>query len=74
MGKPGQWDDPEVGQVIDTICAKTLQAGKLLGAYAECQFDRWRKRGVNFMAGINDTGALFNGYRKLLQDFDSATR
>ncbi|MBQ8756296.1 MAG: 4-hydroxy-3-methylbut-2-en-1-yl diphosphate synthase [Lentisphaeria bacterium] len=70
MGKAGQWDDPEVGQVIDTICEKTLKAGKILGAYAECQFERWRKRGVNFLAGANDTGALFNGYRQLLKQLD----
>ena len=68
MGKPGQWDDPEVGSVIDDICRKTLAKGKLLGAYAECQFDRWRERGVNFIAGANDTGALIQGYRKLMQE------
>ena len=68
MGKAGLWDDPEVGSVIDEICRKTLAKGKLLGAYAECQFDRWRKRGVNFIAGANDTGALIQGYRKLMQE------
>ncbi|MBR2426133.1 MAG: hypothetical protein IKB16_05260 [Lentisphaeria bacterium] len=68
MGKAGLWDDPEVGETIDTICAKTLAAGKLLGAYAECQFDRWKKRGVQFLAGINDTGALMRGYKKLIAD------
>lgn len=66
IGKGGQWDDPEVGEIIDTICAKTLQAGKLLGCYTECQFDRWRKRGVQFMAIANDTGALMKGYKDLL--------
>lgn len=68
MGKPGQWDDPEVGETIDTICAKTLAAGKLLGAYAECQFDRWRKRGVQFLASINDTGALMIGHKQRLAE------
>ena len=66
MGKPGQWDDPEVGEVIDTICAKALKAGKLLGCYTESQFERWRKRGVQFMAIANDTGALMKGYKDLL--------
>ena len=70
MGKPGQWDDPEVGKIIDTICEKALKAGKILGAYAECQFERWRKRGVNFLAGANDTGALINGYRQLMKELD----
>ena len=70
MGKPGQWDDPEVGKTIDTICEKALKAGKILGAYAECQFERWRKRGVNFLAGANDTGALINGYRQLMKELD----
>ena len=66
MGKAGQWDDPEVGAVIDSICEKSLKAGKILGAYGECQFERWRKRGLHYMAGICDTGALMTGYKNLI--------
>ena len=65
MGKEGQWDDPDVAAALDESCRKTREAGILLGAYAEGNFDVWRRRGVQFLSIKNDTGALLLGYQMM---------
>ena len=66
MGKPGQWHDPKVSAVFDDICRRVKAAGKLLGIYTECDFDLWKKRGVDYMAIKNDTNAMLDGFRALM--------
>lgn len=66
MGKEGQWTDPEVAAAYDEVCRKTRAAGVLLGVYAECMFDVWKARGVQFMAVKNDTNAMLLGYREMM--------
>ena len=68
MGKPGQWDDPEVTAVLDDTCARIRKAGILLGAYAEVGLDKWIQRGVQFISIFNDTGALVDGLRRARQN------
>ena len=63
MGKPGQFDDPEVSSLLDECCRKVREKGLLLGCYAESGFDAWKRRGVQYMAVRNDTGAMFEGCR-----------
>ena len=65
MGKEGQWHDPEVAAVYDESCRKVRAADILLGVYTECDFDLWRRRGVQFMAIKNDTNALLLGYQTM---------
>ena len=65
LGKPGQWDDPEIRHILDDICLRTRNAGKMLGTYAECDFERWEDRGVQYIGCINDTGALFHGFQMM---------
>ena len=65
LGKPGQWDDPEIGHILDDICLRTRNAGKILGTYAEGDFARWERRGVQYIGCINDTGALFHGFQMM---------
>ena len=65
MGKEGQWHDPEVAAAYDESCRKVRAAGVLLGVYTECDFDVWRRRGVQFMAIKNDTNALLFGYEAM---------
>lgn len=67
MGKSGQWDEPDVIHILDETCRKVLAAGKILGTYAECNFDRWIARGVHFMSIINDTGAILGGFKAMQQ-------
>ena len=67
MGKEGQWHDPEVAAAYDESCRKVRAAGILLGVYTECDFDVWRRRGVQFMAIKNDTNALLLGYQTMLE-------
>ena len=69
VGKPGRFNDPEVSGMIDEICRKTRAAGVLLGAYGESDFEHWRQRGVQYMGIVNDTGALFQGFREQLGRF-----
>ena len=63
MKKPGQWDDPEVSSIFDECCRKIREKGIMLGCYTEANFDVWKRRGVQFMAVRNDTGAMFEGCR-----------
>ena len=65
MGKEGQWHDPEVAAAYDESCRKVREAGVLLGVYTECDFDVWRRRGVQFMAIKNDTNAMLLGYQTM---------
>ena len=62
MGKPGMWDDPEVSSALDECCRKIREKGIILGCYTEGNFDVWKRRGVQYMAIRNDTGAMFEGY------------
>ena len=68
MGKPGQWDDPEVAAVFDEVCAKTRKAGKILGAYTECDFEKWKRRGVQYMSIKNDTNAMLLGFAEMMKE------
>ena len=63
MGKPGQWHDPEVRATFDEACRRIKAAGILLGVYAECDFDLWKRRGVDYIAVKNDTNAMLDGFR-----------
>ena len=63
MGKPGQFDDPEVSATFDECCRKIREKGMLLGCYTESGFDLWKRRGVQYMAVRNDTSAMFEGLK-----------
>lgn len=65
IGKSGQFRDPEVMVAIDTVCQKCLAAGKILGAYAESDYDLWKKRGIQYIGVANDTGVLLKGLMAL---------
>ena len=67
MGKVGQWAAPEVAAAYDESCRKTRAAGVLLGVYAECMFDVWKRHGVQFMAIKNDTNAMLLGYQEMMR-------
>jgi len=72
MGKAGLWHDPEVAATFDEVCAKTLKAGKILGAYTECDYDVWKKRGVQYFSIKNDTNAMLLGFQKQMETFRKA--
>ena len=72
VNKYGKFDDPEVSSLIDTICEKTLKSGKLLGAYGDSNFIRWRQRGIQWMTITNDIYAMVEAYRTKLLDAKSA--
>jgi len=62
MGKQGQWTDPEVAATFDLVCRKIREKGILLGVYAECMFDAWKRRGVQYFSIKNDTNAMLLGF------------
>ena len=66
MGKPGEFDDPEVSAAINAACRKIVEKGVLLGAYAESDFDAWKARGVRYLGIVGDTGAMLGGFRAAL--------
>ncbi len=66
MKKPGQFHDPEVMAAFDDCCRKIRAKGLMLGCYTECDFDLWKKRGVQFMAVKNDTNAMMLGFHEML--------
>ena len=67
MKKPGQFHDPEVMEMFDTCCRKIREKGLLLGCYTECDFDLWKKRGVQFMSIKNDTNAMMLGFQQMIE-------
>ena len=67
MKKPGRVRDPEVSALFDECCRKVREKGILLGCYTECDFDIWKKRGVQFMAVKNDTNAMMLGFRTMME-------
>ena len=67
MKKPGRFRDPEVAALFDECCRKIREKGLLLGCYTECDFDIWKKRGVQFMAVKNDTNAMMLGFRTMME-------
>ena len=52
--------------VFDEVCAKTRKAGKILGVYTECDFEKWTRRGVQYMSVKNDTSAMLLGFETML--------
>lgn len=69
MGLAGQWEHPEGIAVLDEVCEKTREAGILLGAYAETDLSRWiKKRQIQYLGCINDTGALMTGFRQRIEE------
>ena len=72
MGKPGEWHDPEVMRAFDESCRKIKAAGIPLGVYAECDFDLWKRRGVDYMAVKNDTNAMLWGFQEMIAKASSA--
>ena len=66
MGKPGEFDDPEVSAALDAACRKVVEKGILLGSYAESGFDVWKARGVRYIGVTGDTGAMLGGFRAAL--------
>ena len=64
MKKPGQFKDPEVSELFDVCCRKIQEKGIMLGCYTECDFEVWKRRGVQFMGIENDTKAMMAGYRE----------
>ena len=67
MKKPGQFHDPEVVSTLDECCRKVRAKGILLGCYTECDFDLWKRRGVQFMAIKNDTSAMILGFHAMME-------
>ena len=67
MKKPGQFRDPEVMSILDECCRKIKAKGIMLGCYTECDFDIWKKRGVQFMAIKNDTNAMMLGFKTMIE-------
>ena len=65
-GKPGEFNAPEVADMYDEICEKTLKAGKILGAYGCSDFALWKKRSVQWLSITNDIYALADAYKMLL--------
>ena len=67
MGKPGQFEDKEVNAAFDDAASQIKAKGLTLGVYCETAFDRWRARGVDFMAVKNDYNAMALGYKMALR-------
>jgi len=67
MGMAEASDSPEVNKVIDEICSKVKRAGIVLGT-ASGNLPRWRKRGVDWFAGVGDCGLLSAGFRNFVKN------
>ncbi len=63
-GKPGEFDDPEIADAIDTVREKTLNAGILLGGFCDGEF--WKERFMNWKCLAVDFSALQSRLADLL--------
>ncbi len=66
MGMAENMDAPEVNKVIDEICAKVKKSGLSLGT-ASGNLPRWQERGVNWFAGVGDSGMIAAGFRNFVK-------
>lgn len=66
MGIPGEFDNEELNDIFDTICRKCIEKSLPVGVYTERDFDRWLARGVRYMGIANDTNAMMNGLRFMM--------
>ena len=67
MGIPGEFDDAELNRMFDDICRKCAERSIPVGVFTERGFARWWERGVNYMCIANDTSALMNGLRYVIE-------
>lgn len=68
MGKPGQWDDPEVRAVFDDACRRIRAAGITLGVSLDVRQREWRARGAEYMAVKGDATALLERFRQVISE------
>ena len=69
-GKPGQFDDPEIANAIDTVRAKTKAAGVMLGGFCGNQ-SFWTNRPMDWKALCDDMGWMSAKLREMLLDYRS---
>lgn len=62
MNKFAKFDDPEVSDTFDMICAKARAAGVAVGSVGS-DAEVWRRRGVNWLQIAGDWPTLFNGFK-----------
>lgn len=68
-------DDSEVREVIDHVCAKTKEAGLMLGSFASPNPDKirqWMKRGANWLGVGGDWGFVATGSRRTIENVNAA--
>jgi 2-dehydro-3-deoxyglucarate aldolase/4-hydroxy-2-oxoheptanedioate aldolase len=76
MGKLDDLDSPEVNSVIDEICEKARNAGKVIGSAVGGSSEiisRWRKRGASWLAVAGDCGCIASSSKAILQQ-ESASK
>lgn len=67
MGKPGQWDDPELRSIFDDACRRIRAAGVMLGVALDVRAEEWRARGAQWMAVKGDMTALMERWREVIR-------
>ena len=67
MGKLNQLEDPEVNRVIDEVCKRVCQSGLILGT-AGGPFERWKQRGVSWIALASDCSGIISQAKSILGD------
>jgi len=72
MGRIGQWNDPQVSMVYQSVIDKIHSAGKKIGvSFGACSYEdivHWRERGVDMISIAADTDLLMLGARRLLAE------
>lgn len=72
MGKPGQWDDPELRGIFDDACRRIRAAGVMLGVALDVRAEEWRARGAQWMAVKGDMTALMERWREVIRGLKGA--
>ncbi len=71
MGKPGQWDDPELRAIFDDACRRIRAAGVMLGVALDVRQAEWKARGAQWMAVKGDMTALVERWSEVLKEAKS---
>ncbi len=65
LGILNELDDPRLNAMLDDVCDRVKAAGKMLGT-AGGPLERWRRRGVNWIAVTTDSGSIVAQARQIL--------
>jgi 4-hydroxy-2-oxoheptanedioate aldolase len=75
IGIPGQVRDERVEDLMDEVCERAAEAGKIVGTFADdpAMARRWIDVGVQYVAHYEDAPTLLNALSDIREDIEGGT-